>query len=232
VDVRERGVRELRAVKHVMRRRLQPATFVLPTEPLSDYWGIDRGTPIDRLYIETFLERHRDDIRGRVLEIKNSGYARRYGRDVESVDVLDIDADNLRATIVADLCDARVVDGERFDCFILTQTLMYVHDLRAAVAESHRMLRPGGVLLASVSALNRTDPDSPTGDYWRVTSAGCSLVFAEAFGAANVRVQAHGNLAACVGFLVGMSREDVTGGELQGDDPRFPLVIVIRAVKA
>ncbi len=41
--------------------------------PISDVWGLDRGRPLDRYYIESFLERHRGDIRGRVLEVKDSG---------------------------------------------------------------------------------------------------------------------------------------------------------------
>ena len=36
--------------------------------PVSRSFGISHGRPIDRYYIESFIERHRQDIRGRVLE--------------------------------------------------------------------------------------------------------------------------------------------------------------------
>ena len=36
------------------------------TTPLSDHWGRERGTPVDRYYIERFLAAERDVIRGRV----------------------------------------------------------------------------------------------------------------------------------------------------------------------
>src|SRR6185503_9917132 len=62
------------------------------TEPLSHDWGFERGTPIDRYYIERFLDRRRGDVRGRVLEIKDDAYTRRYGSGVERADVLDVDA--------------------------------------------------------------------------------------------------------------------------------------------
>src|SRR5438445_8355244 len=76
------------------------------TTPLSDWWGYDRGTPIDRYYIEQFLESCRPDIHGRVLEIKDSAYTDRFGLGVTQRDVLDIDASNPQATLVADLMSA------------------------------------------------------------------------------------------------------------------------------
>ena len=42
------------------------------TEPVSRLFGYDRGTPVDRYYMEKFLGGHSADIRGRVLEIGES----------------------------------------------------------------------------------------------------------------------------------------------------------------
>ena len=57
-------------------------------EPASDRWGFDRGLPIDRHYIERFLARHAQDIRGRCVEVMNANYVRRFGGTaVDSVDV-------------------------------------------------------------------------------------------------------------------------------------------------
>src|ERR687894_427089 len=47
--------------------------------PISREYGYDRGTPIDRFYIENFLEEHSSSIRGRVLEISENTYTRRFG---------------------------------------------------------------------------------------------------------------------------------------------------------
>src|SRR5829696_1913433 len=62
--------------------------------PLSDNWGFDRGTPVDRYYINKFLDKYRSDITGRVLEVKDSGYTDRYGSNLTGSDVLDIDPSN------------------------------------------------------------------------------------------------------------------------------------------
>ena len=58
---------------------------------------------MDRYYIERFLAAHSADIRGRTLEVKSAEYTRRFGSAVTQADVLDIDARNPDATIVADL---------------------------------------------------------------------------------------------------------------------------------
>jgi hypothetical protein len=49
------------------------------TEPISRDFGFVRGGPVDRYYIEGFLSRHAGDIAGRVLEIGDDTYTRRFG---------------------------------------------------------------------------------------------------------------------------------------------------------
>jgi SAM-dependent methyltransferase len=202
------------------------------TRPLSDHWGYDRGTPIDRYYIEHFLGEHRSDIRGRVLEIKDSTYTARFGIGVERRDVLDVDSTNPRATIVADLAAADSVVSDQFDCFVLTQTLQYVYDTRAAVGHAHRMLRPGGVLLVTVPSLSRIAARyGLDADYWRFTAASCSRLFGEVFGDGQVTTRSYGNVLTGIAFLTGMACEELTRREVDDSDPYFPLLVAVRAVK-
>jgi len=200
------------------------------TTPLSDVWGFDRGTPVDRYYIERFLEAHRHDIRGRVLEIKNSDYTDRYGTGVEHCDVLDIDSANPRATIIADLSGADVVRSEQFDCFVLTQTLQLIYDTRAVLAHAYRILRPGGVLLVTVPCISRIYRRSGS-DYWRFTVASCTALFGEVFGVENVAIHSYGNVLSAITFLTGMAYEELPTHKLEECDERFPVIIAVRAVK-
>ena len=217
-----------------LRRLRRPAWLgtVRRTTPLSDHWGRDRGTPIDRFYIERFLERERSRIRGSVLEVMNDEYTRRYGTDVDEAAIIDVDESNSNATILADLSTAGSVDSDRFDCFILTQTLQYVFDLRAAVEHAHRILKPGGTLLCSVPAVSRIGKTHLDQECWRFTAASCSRLFGDAFVGGDVHVRAYGNVLVAVAFLLGMAAEELSARELETEDRFFPLLVTVRASKA
>jgi hypothetical protein len=203
------------------------------TSPISDRWGFDRGTPIDRYLIENFLDECRADISGDCLEIKDTGYTTQFGSNVRSADVLDIDPSNPHATIVSDLADTASVEPERFDCFIVTQTLQFVYDLGAATRTAHLLLRPGGVLLLTVPAVSRIDRAiGVDGEFWRFTAAGCDALLGEIFGPANVHVRSYGNVLTAVSFLMGLAAEDLSRRELHYHDEFFPVLIGARAVKA
>jgi SAM-dependent methyltransferase len=201
------------------------------TKPLSDSWS-SRGTPLDRYYIESFLRANRRAIHGSVLEVKQPVYTDIFGLDVRERQVLDVDATNELATIVADLTRADSVPDNSFDCFILTQTLQYVYDLRAAIFHAHRILRPGGVLLCTVPCVSRIEPGSLEDEYWRFTGASCSRLFGEVFGDGNVTVSAHGNVLSSIAFLAGIALEELGRRQLDYDDEYFPLIVTVRATKA
>lgn len=197
---------------------------------MSNSWGFDRGRPVDRYYIDSFLEAHRNDIHGRILEILNKEYTRRFGSDIERSDILDIDPANQQATIIADLAAADSIESDSFDCFILTQTLQLIYDVKSAIAHSHRILRPGGVLLVTIPAVSRLAGEGYT-DYWRFTPASCARLFGEIFGADQVTITAYGNVLSAVAFLEGMAYEELTKTELDVVDERYPVLMAIRAVK-
>jgi SAM-dependent methyltransferase len=217
-----------------LQRLRRPALLwtIRRTTPLSDHYGRDRGTPVDRYYIEQFLEAERTAIRGRVLEVLNREYTERFGMCVVSSDVLDIDGSNPHATIISDLAAADSVATASFDCFILTQTLQYIYDLKAAVRHAHRILAPGGTLLTTVPVVSRIDRLQLESEFWRLTAAACARLFGDVFGGSNVSVRARGNVLAAAAFLVGMSAEELSRRQLERDDRFFPVVVTVRATKA
>ena len=201
--------------------------------PLSRNWGLDRGRPVDRFYIERFIATYRTDIRGRVLELLDSGLTHAYGDDrVEQADVLDIDPGNYRATVVGDLRSAVQIPDNSYDCIILTQTLHLIDDMPAAVQQAHRVLKPGGVLLVTLPCASMVAEEyGPQGDFWRVLPAAARRLFGAAFAPGDVQVAAHGNVLATTAFLYGLSCDDVDEHELELDDPGYPLIVTVRAVK-
>jgi len=223
----------LRPALQALRRGRRPVSLgaLGRTRPISAAWGYDRGTPVDRWYIERFLSRHRRDITGRVLEVKSSDYTDRFGHDLIERAVLDVDPANEHATHVADLASADSLPSQAFDCFVLTQTLQFIFDFDAALAHAHRILRPGGVLLATLPVSSRIC-DPPLTDMWRFTPLAATRILEEAFGAGQADVRGHGNVLTQVAFLEGLAAEDLTVGELSSDDERFALIVCARAVRA
>lgn len=197
-------------------------------KPISHRWGWDRGQPVDRHYIEQFLAEHSADIHGRVLEVKSADYARRFGSELERIDVLDIDGENPAATVVADLGSGEGIPEAAFDCFVLTQTLQYVYDVRAAVRHAARLLAPGGVLLATVPGISRSSPD----ELWRFTPAACRELAAQEFGDGEAIVRGYGNALTAAAFVAGLAAEELSPVRLAEHDERFPLLIAFRAVKS
>jgi glycosyltransferase involved in cell wall biosynthesis len=203
--------------------------------PISNTWGLDRGTPVDRYYIESFLSGHRADVRGRVLEVKDRGYTERLGGgSVAKAEVLDIDDRNPQATLVADLTKKEQLPVDQFDCFILTQTLHIIFDLRLALQNAVRLLKPGGVLLCTIPAVSRInyeDGGLESGDFWRLTRAAVRRLFSEAVHLDDLRVETYGNVRTCSAFLYGLAASELPQSTLDFSDPWFPLIHCVRAVK-
>jgi SAM-dependent methyltransferase len=203
------------------------------TTPISNDYGYDRGTPVDRYYIDRYLEQHKRDIQGTVLEVKDNDYTKIYGVGVKQSEIVDIDPQNPRATLVADLAAADCIPSNHFDCFVFTQTLQLIYDFQSAIRHAHRILRPGGVLLVTVPSTCRVIPGwGLENDYWRFTAASCQRMFGDIFSPENVQVQSYGNVLSSIAFLAGMAWEELTKEELDVVDPFFPLILGVRAVKA
>ena len=203
--------------------------------PIDSGFGLGRGKPVDRHYIEDFLQRHAGDIRGRVLEVAEDAYTQRFGGDrVERSDILHADDSNPRATLVGDLADANDLPCDSFDCFICTQTLTYIYDVQTAVATIHRILKPGGVLLATVPGISQMSPYDRDrwGEYWRFTAQSLGRLLGESFGSEQVQVEAYGNVLASTAFLQGLRTDDLRRDELDHRDQRYQMLIAGRAVKS
>lgn len=201
--------------------------------PVSRTFGFDRGTPIDRVYIERFLAAHAHDIRGAVLEIGEPVYTRRFGTGVTRSDVLHQGTGAPPGAIVADLTDAPQLAEGAYDCIIATQTLQHIPDAARAAATVHRLLAPGGVALltaAGLGQISRFDADR-WGDYWRFTADGFRTLLARACPGAAIEVDAHGSAWTAVAALQGLAAEELAPGELDWRDPDYEVVVTARVVK-
>lgn len=197
-------------------------------KPLSTKLGFDRGTPIDRYYIDKFLRLNSKYIQGSCLEVGDNRYTRKYGRKVTHSDVLDKDKQNKQATIYGDLNHLPIADNT-YDCIVLTQVLGMIDEYDLALAELKRILKPGGVLLFTGSYFIRTHDTTPS--FWRFTVNGACHVFGKFFPKASLYVSSYGNVLVGQYFWVGAATEELSSTELDYNDPHYPCLVVVRAKK-
>ncbi len=196
--------------------------------PISNTFGFNRGNPVDRFYVERFLAAQSTHIHGRVLEIADNAYTKRFGGSrVEISDVLHPDESNANATVVADLACADHIPSNTFDCVILTQTLHLIYDMRAALTTLHRILKPRGVLLATFPGITQLETEETW--HWRFTSYSAANLFHEAFPGGDVSVEAFGNVFSALAFLYGAACGELKSEELETNDPDFEVIITVCA---
>lgn len=206
-------------------------------DPISPIFGKDRDLiSVERYYIEHFLGAHRRDVRGRVLEMGDPAYILKFGDDrVTQADVLNYVEGNPKATIVGDLTDAPQIPDNSFDCIIITQTLQMIYEVHKAVETLHRILKPGGVVLATshgITKVARREGIDDWGEYWNFTTQGSRRIFGDVFGPGNVEVTSYGNILTTIASLHGLSANEVAPDELDYNDPDYELLVMVRAVKA
>jgi len=220
-------------IKRVLYR--QPVIFNdVRIEPVSRLFGFDRGAPIDRYYISSFLQKYAADVKGAVLEIAESTYSKQFDNGVMSFEVLHVDKSNRKATIIGDLTKPDSLPENKIDCFICTQTLNFIYDLKKAIEGCYKLLKKEGVFLGTVSGISqisRYDMDQ-WGDYWRFTDLSAKLLFEEYFGVGNVITETFGNVLAAKTFLDGLAVEDLPDKTmLDIVDKDYQITIGIKAVK-
>lgn len=204
-------------------------------KPIDSTFGYGRGgQSVGRYYIDQFIAENAQYIRGCVLEIGDNRYTAVYGGDkVEKSDVLHVASGNPKATIVADLSRPTSISDDSFDCIILTQTLHFIYDYKTALHQTHRILKRGGILLATlsgISQISRYDMDK-WGEYWRFTSVSARMTFSEFFPGKNITVAAHGNVLAAIAVLEGLTSKDLKKTELDYNDSCYEVIITVKAVK-
>jgi GT2 family glycosyltransferase len=205
------------------------------TTPISRTFGFDRGRPVDRYYIESFLESNADCIRGSVLEIGDPNYTRRFGgQAVRSSDVLNVRPGVPQTTIVADLADGRGIPKRGFDCIVATQTLHLIFDAASALRTLHDALRPAGTLLLTIPGTISPLASDQWREHWQwgFTAVSISRLIGEAFGNAEARISVFGNVLASVAFLHGIAAEELSPADLDYRDEHYPVLIAVRVSRS
>ena len=189
--------------------------------------GFARGTPIDRYYLNRFVEEACKDIRGKVLEIGGKLSNReRYGlKNVTEYHALDIrkgpDVD-----MVGDAANPDLFAESSWDTVIMFNVLEHAPTPWEIVKNVHRWLRAGGSVFALVPNAQRLH--SFPGDYWRPLPDAMEWMF-ERFSKKQLFV--YGNPLTVIASLLGVAAEELTGEELNIKHPDFPVATGVAAIK-
>ncbi|SDA41618.1 Methyltransferase domain-containing protein [Butyrivibrio sp. INlla18] len=207
-------------------------------EPVSRVFGLDRGTPIDRYYIENYLEEASHEIidsgvkPSNIIEVGADSYSKKYfssTRNEEThFDILDYAKGK-------DLTNTASLPKEKYDVFICTQTFNFIYDVKKAIEGAHYLLKPGGYLLATVAGtitpISRFDMDR-WGHYWGFTELSIKKLLEDKFESENIKVSPFGNALSATAFVQGVSVEDLDEKNmLDAQDKDYPIVIGITARK-
>jgi hypothetical protein len=222
----------IRKIKQFFRK---PIVFEsVRIHPISNQFGLDRGVPIDRYYIEKFLSEKSSHVQGAVLEIAENTYSKKFGSHVSSYEILHTDPSNKKATIIGDLTKPGTLPDGKIDCFICTQTLNFIFDVPRAIEGSYRLLKQGGCFLgtvAGIAQISRYDMDR-WGDYWRFTNLSIQRLFEQVYDPSKIEIQTFGNVYAANAFLQGLAVEDLpTTDCLKHKDDDYQIIIGIFAIK-
>lgn len=205
------------------------------TKPIARDYGMTRGNPIDRYYIEKFLKENSAAIKGHVLEIGDNYYTTKFGGlHVVKSDVLHLNNSNQKATIIGDLSNLPQVEDNMFDCIVLTQTLQFIYDYKKALDTCQRILKPGGTLLLTVPSIAPLD-DREWGSlyYWSFTDKGILKLLQEVFqNESIIEVNHLGNVFTSTAFLQGLCLADIPKEKLEFNDPFIQMIVTGKAIKA
>lgn len=197
------------------------------TNPVSRKFGMERGSAVDRYYIESFLEKNKKMIYGDCLEIAENTYTLKYGEDrIKSTSILHLEGwgDN---AVKGNLETGEGIVEDRYDCAIITQTLMFIYNVKAAVENIYKMLKRGGGALITVSGISQVSRYDAElwGSYYGFHEGAMKALFEPVFGEKNVEVYTYGNVKTIIAMLYGLCVEDLCEEDFREVDKDYPLIL-------
>lgn len=196
-------------------------------QPISKQFGTERGTPVDRAYIEKFLNNYRDYITGEILEIEDSTYTYQFGKQIKKAMVMDVSSQRDNITFQGNLETGEGIRRNIADCFILTQTLMYIFDLKKAAKNIGNLLKKNGVALITCSGISQNSRRCMDnyGCYFNFNKDVFERMFEDEEKLRVLEVGSYGNVKTVSAHLNGLCREDLLEDDFTYNDPYYPLIV-------
>ena len=222
-------VRKIFLIKKYLKRFIKPVDiYLLNGYPLERDFGIRRGIPIDRYYIEKFLSEN-NCISGNVLEIGDNRYSKKFGKNIIShvlrgkngMDYINLDGSLLEYETLSNY--------GLFNTLIITNVLSFIFDHNKALENLSKIIDKGGKCLITVnglSGMSNYDNDR-WGDYWRYSEKSLSKLLRKYF--KQFEIKSYGNASTAAGIILGLTKEDYSEQILDILDKSYPVVICAKA---
>lgn len=209
-----------------IKRSVFPANDI-DIKVMSRKFGYDRGTPIDRVYINNFLKKRKNLFVGDCLEVGYPEFLLNFSVPLNQITVLGVNNPDKRFKYVnCDLSLGKELPREKFDLFVCTQTFNFIKDYSTAIENSANLLKEDGSMIGTVSglaALSQYDDDK-WGDYYRFSPRAIREALSKSFH--EVEIEVYGNLYSAIHYLAGHSYEDLQYKYLiETSDNLYPVII-------
>jgi glycosyltransferase involved in cell wall biosynthesis len=158
---------------------------------------------ITRWYSDRWIGQQQAGLKGRVLRVGSTDL---------SADAMDI------------------VSFEAYDAVICALQLQSVYDLERAVKHMWGLLKPSGMLFATLPAVT-TAHGTNENDFWRFTAISALRLFELQFPKASIEVQPLGNVLTSIGALHGVPAGEFSQRELDTIGAQHPVLIGVKATK-
>ena len=203
----------------------------MPVEQNGRAFGGEVGTPIDRYYIEHFLQKYSNRIYGDVMEVAESTYTYKFGHDIHNAYKLHVEGTD--GCIKGNLETGEGIYENSVDCFICTQTLQCIYDIHSVMRNVYKLLRPGGTALITAHGISQIAMYSYRnwGEYWRFTDMSLRRLAEEVFDKNKINIVSYGNMKTAMCFLYGLCQENLKKEDFEQTDEMFQFVLGAVCIK-
>lgn len=221
-------------VELLKRHEIVELVSKLPLVPTCRDFGFSRGTAVDRIYVEKFLEMHKQNIYGKVLEIADSTYTNKFGNHEKGFIPCALHIKGWGENVIqGNLETGEGIEEQAFDAAIITQTLMLTYNLDNVASNIYKLLKPKGCALITVSGISQISryDEINWGSYWGFHRSTLINLFAKYFKKENIEIAVYGNVKTATALLYGITAEELGEDAYAYDDPQYPVIIGVKLIK-
>jgi SAM-dependent methyltransferase len=182
---------------------------------------------LDQYYVEQFLRREMRLMKRRVLEIGSDHCTPEFaGSRTATITSIPF------AQETQVLHDLAVLKDNTYDALVMVQVLQFMFDLHAVLKHAHRVLIPGGILLAAMPGTCYV-PNHVDGRmlYWGFTGLSVRTLLGSTFPARSIKIQSFGNVFVATAHVQHLAAQDLTRTELNHRDEHYPFILTFKAEK-